>query len=301
MTSISSNPTVICFGEVLWDMLPGGRAIGGAPLNTAYHLHKLGVNTGLVSRVGNDEYGRDIKAFIEKTGLQHAILQQDGDHPTGRVEVKISAEDHDVKYDIVNDAAWDFIEYDYPVKNLAAKAAYLVYGSLIARSKTSGETLLNIIKQPLVKVMDVNLRAPFYSRELLGELIGLADIVKMNETELHLISSWFGYTGDDRERMKGLLSHFNLRICIVTCGGAGAYILHGDELHFEKGRQITVADTIGSGDAFLAGFLSEYICGNTIRQSLHTANLMGAFVAQRTGGCPDYDRQVIKEILGQHE
>lgn len=296
MISNASNQTVICFGEVLWDMLPQGKMIGGAPLNVAYHLHKLGIDAPLVSRIGEDEYGKEIKAFIEKNGLPHAILQSDTHHLTGRVEVALQP-NHEVRYEIVRDTAWDFIEYEDRIKELAQKAAYLVYGSLITRSKTSHDTLFRLMEHPLAKVMDVNLRAPFYSKDILEELIAKADIIKMNEAELQLISSWFGYTGNETERMKSLSDQFHLHICIVTCGSKGAYVLCENELFFEAGYQITVADTIGSGDAFLAGFLSSFINGVPLRQALKSANAMGAFIAQRRGGCPAYEKQEIQKMI----
>ncbi len=296
MVSNQPDQTVICFGEVLWDILPQGRMIGGAPLNVTYHLNKLGINAVLVSRTGDDDYGKDIRAFIEKNGLHQAVLQQDSYHPTGRVEVMIQP-GHEVKYDIVRDAAWDFIEYDERIKNLAGNAGYLVYGSLITRGRVSGETLSQIMAYPLVKVMDVNLRGPFYSKDILEELISKADMIKMNEAELQLVTSWFGMLGSDQEKMKGLCERFGLKTCMVTCGSAGAYVLHESELLFEPGYQITVADTIGSGDAFLAGFLSSFINGAPLRQSLKTANAMGAFIAQKSGGCPDYDKQEIQKMI----
>lgn len=296
MTPSPSNQTVICFGEVLWDMLPGGRAIGGAPLNVAYHLHKLGAEAVLVSRIGADDYGKDIKAFIEENKLHRAVLQTDKSHPTGRVEVTIEP-DHEIKYDIVRNAAWDFIEFDDEVKRLAGKAGYLVYGSLACRGSVSRDTLAKIMDNPLVKIMDVNLRAPFYSKELLLELITKANILKMNEAELGLISGWFGCGGSDNEKMKRLSEQFNLEILLVTRGSKGAHLLYENDFFFEPGHKIAVADTVGSGDAFLAGFLSGYIAGKSPRQALEIANGMGAFIAQRRGGCPVYETREIQKMI----
>ncbi len=296
MISSPSNQTVICFGEVLWDILPQGRMIGGAPLNVSYHLHKLGISTALVSRIGADDYGKDIKAFMEESGLHHAVLQADGSHPTGRVEVIIEP-DHEIKYDIVRNTAWDFIEFDEEVKRLSGKAGHLVYGSLACRNGVSRDTLTKMMDNPLVKIMDVNLRAPFYSKELLLELITKADILKINEAELGLIAEWFGCSGNDHEKMKALREQFNLGTLLVTCGSKGAYLLYENDFFFEPGYKIEVVDTIGSGDAFLAGFLSGYIAGKLPRQALKIANGMGAFIAQRRGGCPVYEKQEIQKMI----
>ncbi|HEX5554824.1 MAG TPA: carbohydrate kinase [Chitinophagaceae bacterium] len=286
------NATVICFGEVLWDNLPGGRQIGGAPLNVAYHLHKLGVEVSLISRVGNDEAGAGIRDFVGKSGLGNSVLQTDPLYPTGSVEVMIQP-GGGIIYDIIRDVAWDFIVYDQEVRDLIGQAGYLVYGSLITRNDESEKTLFALLEQPLVKILDVNLRAPYYSKDVLGRLMGKADIVKMNEEELSLIAGWFGHAGDDHQRMKGLRELFDLDILIVTCGAKGAFLIRENEVCFEPGQPTTVVDTVGSGDAFLAGFISGYIAGKPLSAGLKIAGTMGALVAGKAGGCPPYDQNDI--------
>lgn len=299
MKKYYTNKKVLCFGEVLWDMLPDGNKIGGAPLNVAYHLHKLGINSVLASRIGVDTLGRGIQDFIEKNGLSESLLQIDSVHSTSTVEAQIQP-NHEVTYDIIENVAWDFIEYDHSAMELISKADFFVYGSLITRSNVSRNTLYKILESPLIKVLDVNLRKPFYSKDILKSLLVKANMVKTNEAELHLISEWFGFTGTEREKMQTLSTAFDLDILITTYGSKGAYLLYQNEFSFEKGFDVKVADTVGSGDAFLAGFLSEYIVGKSPPEALKTANKMGAFIAQRVGGCPDYGIKEFHKSIKQN-
>lgn len=284
----SSTPTVISFGEVLWDIFPEARRIGGAPLNVAYHLNKLGVNATLISRIGRDENGKGIRDFLAEKIPGKYLLQEDSDHPTGTVEI-VSHHALDVSYDIVKDVAWDYIEYDNPVDELTSHADYLIFGSLAARSPTSRETLDHLLGKIPLKVFDINLREPFYTKEDIEEFLKRSAIVKMNERELKILSGWFSFSGDLREQMKTLVVRFELETLIVTAGPGGAYAASRGQLFFEPGRKVKVMDTVGSGDAFLAGFLSEYISAKSVPQALKTANALGALIAGKRGGCPEYD------------
>lgn len=299
MKKYYTNKKVLCFGEVLWDMLPDGNKIGGAPLNVTYHLNKLGTDAALISRVGDDVLGRRIQSFVEKNRLSLSILQTDTIHPTSTVEAKILP-NHEVTYNIIENVAWDFIEYDHSLNELISKADYLVYGSLITRNNVSRNALYKILESSLVKVLDVNLRKPFYSKDILQSLLVKANIVKTNEAELHLISEWFDFTGTDQEKLQALSKAFDLEILITTYGSKGAYLLHQNKFSFEKGINVKVADTVGSGDAFLAGFLSEYIVGKSPPEALKIANKMGAFIAQKNGGCPDYDIKEFHKSINQY-
>jgi fructokinase len=286
---------VACFGEVLWDMLPGGKQIGGAPLNVAYHLNKLGIKAAIISRVGRDENGKDIGRFIDQSDIEGSVLQVDAIHPTSHVEVTINTK-KEATYDIVKEVAWDFIELDQAADKIADAAEYIVFGSLVMRSKTSADTLLKLLNKIPFKIFDVNLRIPFYSKEIIQKLLKNADIVKMNEGELKIISGWFNNKSGVRERMESLLNKFSLKIVIVTSGDKGAYLQSNDHYFSVNGYKVEVADTVGSGDAFLAGFISEYIRGAPLLTSLEVANKMGGFIAQKRGGCPHYTLEEFKEF-----
>lgn len=277
---------VVCFGEVLWDMLPSGRKIGGAPLNVAYHLNRLGVRVAVGSRVGEDKNGADARRFLERNHIP-SLLQTDALHPTGAVGVTI-APGGAVAYEITGDAAWDFIGFDTAMERAVASARCLVYGSLAARSAVSRTTLFRLLDSPVTRILDINMRPPFYERDLLEKLMVKADILKMNEEECDLICTMFGIGGSEGERTERLRHIFGLHIILVTRGGAGATVWAAGEMYQAAGRAVQVVDTVGSGDAFLAGFICAHLKGKPLQEALTAANIMGAFVAGRSGGCPDY-------------
>lgn len=283
---------VICFGEVLWDMLPQGKKIGGAPLNVAYHLKKLGIHSVLVSRVGNDEYGQEIRSFLNAKGLNHSVLQTDFDHPTGKVGVFLHP-DQEVSYDIYNNAAWDYIELDDALNKIILQAKYIVFGSLITRHHTSRDTILHLLNTVPVKIFDVNLRKPFYSKQVIQELLERSDMVKMNEGELDILAGWFDVPGSQRSKAEILYDRFHLKTIIITAGAKGGFVFSGGNYIYREAHKVNITDTVGSGDAFLAGFLSECIKGSSLERSLETANKMGALIAQKPGGSPDYSVEAL--------
>ncbi|TAN13610.1 MAG: carbohydrate kinase [Chitinophagaceae bacterium] len=295
MKQNKNTPKVACFGEVLWDMLPGGKRIGGAPLNVAYHLNKLGTKAAIISRVGQDEHGNDIVRFINQSGIEDSVLQVDAIHSTSHVEVTIN-EKKEATYDIINNVAWDFIDWNEAVNKIAAEVEYIVFGSLVMRSKVSGNTLVRLLNIVPFKIFDVNLRTPFYSREIIQILLEKTDIVKMNEEELKIISQWFYHPSGIQESMESLLNMFSLKNIIVTSGAKGAHLQSKDHYLFVDGYKVTVVDTVGSGDAFLAGFISQFIRGAPLAASLEIANKMGTFIAQKPGGCPDYTLSEMEEF-----
>lgn len=284
------NAKVLCYGEVLWDILPNVKRIGGALLNVTYHLHKLGVDVNLASKIGRDDLGQKIKTFMKGKGLSTENLQTDPDYATSTVEAQVQ-EDHEVTYKIIENVAWDFIEYEDMLKTSFENTGYIVYGSLATRSNTTRDTLFKILNENprLIKVLDVNLRPPFYSKELLSTLLKKADIVKMNENELEIISKWFECQGSTHTEMRNLKEIFDLKMLVVTMGGKGAILLDGADFYVESGRNVKVKDTIGSGDAFLAGFLSAVIAHRSPQEILKKANKMGGLIAGKPGGCPEYE------------
>ncbi len=294
MNEKMNNKRIICFGEVLWDMLPKGKKIGGAPLNVAYHLNRMGQDAAIVSRIGKDDLGNGIKEFIQQKELSAAsILQLDSTHPTSIVEAKVD-DNHEVTYDIVEEVAWDYIDYNKELEQLVDESKYLVFGSLCTRHQVTRQTLRSLLESDLIKILDVNLRPPFYSKEILEKLLSYTQIAKMNEHELKIIAQWFDIEGNTQECISGLAQKFELEILITTFGSKGAYLWHDNEILFQKGHKVEVADTVGSGDAFLAGFLSEYIQDTTIENALKVANTLGAFIATKDGGCPEYEKAEIK-------
>src|SRR5690606_7707215 len=285
----------VCFGEVLWDNLPSGRKLGGAPLNVAYHLNKLGIHTDMLTRVGNDTDGKDIIALCAELTIPLTLFQQDRTYPTSTVEVHID-ENRDVRYEIVFPVAWDFIAWGETETEIVNNADFFVFGSLSTRHNTSYQTLQTLIKVANYKVLDVNLRAPHYTKERIFELLGYADLVKMNEEELGFVATWLGLpdTDTDAQKAEAIMTTFDVNELIITYGAKGA-IYHSRlgkfSYHFPALR-VEVKDTIGSGDSFLAAFLSQRCRQDkqtAPEEMLEFAATLSAFVTQSTGACPSYD------------
>lgn len=292
-----SVPAVVCFGEILWDLLPGGALPGGAPMNVAYHLHQLGMDPVLITRVGADERGNALLSLLNGKNIPVNYVQHDDGVPTGIVHAKADA-NGDMKYDIVAPAAWDFIQLSAATESVVKRARYFVFGSLIGRSAVSAATLRALLKMAQTKVLDINLRAPFYTREFLEELLPQADLVKMNEDELNLISNWYGSsdTNDVLEKASLVMKRFSISKLIITRGKHGALINFDGTVYQHPGYKVKVVDTVGSGDAFLAGFLTCYDRGDQLDRALDFACALGALVASHAGAWPGYSLQAIEEL-----
>jgi fructokinase len=287
---------VVCFGEVLWDILPSGPLPGGAPMNVAYHLKKLGINPALITKVGRDDYGRKLTAILSENDLTTAYFQVDPVHPTGLVYATPN-EHNEVAYDIVFPSAWDFIEWEERFIDLLKEAEFLVFGSLTSRNKTSKETLHRLLDLGKTNVLDVNLRPPNYHRIDVEYLITKADILKVNIAELRLITGWFGRCTTTEESTRLLQDQFNLETVIVTLGGDGAIINHRGTMYRHEGIKVNVADTVGSGDAFLAGFIYNLLAKQSIETALNFASAIGALVATKFGACPRYQVEEVISLM----
>ena len=287
---------VICFGEVLWDILPSGAVPGGAPMNVTYHLHKLGKQPALITRVGRDEKGKELTAIFSEYGVCTDYFQIDDAHETGKVFAQ-PKENNEMAYDIVQPVAWDFIEWKDGYSDLVANADYFVFCSLAARNRVSKNTLLQLLEAAKNKVLDINLRAPHYSRRLVEELLGKTDFVKLNEAELELITGWFSDYTEIEDRIKSIADRFGILNIVVTMGGEGAALYMNGKLYDHPGFSVDVKDTVGSGDAFLAGLLSRLMDHALPQDALEFANGLGAFIATKTGACPPYSTGDVIELI----
>jgi fructokinase len=293
---ITNKHPVVCFGEVLWDILPAGAVPGGAPMNVAYHLHKLGKSPALITRVGDDERGAELQRIFNSRDVCTDYFQIDNYNGTGLVYAT-PTEDHEISYDIVKPSAWDFIGHSDDLRRLVAWSEYFVFGSLAARNDTSRNTLLHLLTHARRKVLDINLRAPHYERETLEQLLKNTNLLKLNLAELGLISAWYKDLKEEKEMIRAIAQRFDIAEIVVTKGEKGAVYFTGSRFFEHPGFAIKVQDTVGSGDAFLAGLLSSKIEGKTPTQALGFANALGAFVATRTGACPDYESQELTDFL----
>ncbi len=288
MRSETNYSTAICYGEILWDMLPDGPQPGGAPLNVAYHLNKLGVGASIISRVGNDLNGAKLESLLESWGVKMHLLQKDGEYPTSEVIAKMN-NGNEVSYEIVFPVAWDFIKYSGSISEQVKLSTYFIYGSLSSRNDTSRNTLFELLESDAIKVFDINLRPPFINRDLLEVLLVKADIVKFNQAELEMAQLLFGGSFcNESSQIKFIQQHFNIPEIIVTKGEFGASYYKNDETYNAWGTEVKVIDTIGSGDAFLAAFIANHYFKNDPQLIIKNSVAMGAFIATKKGGCPEY-------------
>ncbi|HWI90695.1 MAG TPA: carbohydrate kinase [Flavisolibacter sp.] len=296
MLSSLTNYNVVCFGEVLWDILPSKTLPGGAPMNVAYHLKKLGACPALITKVGIDDYGKKLVNLMSEEGLNTDYFQMDYNYPTGLVYAKTN-DHHEVIYDIVYPSAWDYIQWQGEFQKLIEEAGYFVYGSLTSRSKETRDTLYQLLDTSTTKVLDINLRPPHFNRSGVEYLLKRANILKVNIAELELITGWFSQFERMEDRIKVLQEQFNIRTIIVTMGANGSIVNNEGSVYRHPGFEIQVADTIGSGDAYLSGFLWQQMNGAALAQSLVFASALGALVATYSGACPNYQLTEIHSLI----
>jgi len=290
------NGPAICYGEILWDVLPDGPQPGGAPLNVAYHLSKMGLSTGIVSRIGDDNYGQQLIGFMDKCGIDLHLLQVDTVYPTSQVIAKMN-NGNEVSYEIVFPVAWDFINYSEKVAQQILPSTYFIYGSLSSRNDISRNTLKEFLESSAIKVFDINLRPPFVNKDILELLLTKADIVKFNQSELEMAQLLFGGPfGNELSQINFIQRHFGIPEIIVTKGEFGASYYKNDKVYNAWGNEVKVKDTIGSGDAFLAAFISNHYLKNDPQTIIKNSVAMGAFIATKKGGCPDYDIEEYKKF-----
>jgi fructokinase len=287
-----NNHQVVCFGEVLWDILPSGAVPGGAPMNVAYHLNKLNKNPALITKIGIDEKGQALMNIFSGHAVCTDFFQVDNKYETGKVYAQPN-EYNEVVYDIVKPAAWDFITWDDSFTDLISNADFFVFGSLAARNKVSKDTLFRLLETAKNKVLDINLRAPHYNRRIVEQLLRKANFVKMNLAELELITGWFSNHTSIEDRLKSIGDKFRLSNMVVTMGGDGALLLMNGVVSKHPGFKVEVVDTVGAGDAFLAGLLSQLLDHADSEAALEFASGLGAFIATQRGACPDYDIEQI--------
>lgn len=284
------NDIVVGMGEALWDVLPEGKKIGGAPANFAYHVSQFGLPSRVVSAVGNDPLGREIVENFTSKGLNHLI--EEVPYPTGTVQVEIDPAGVP-QYDIKENVAWDNIPYTTRLEALAGQTRAVCFGSLAQRNVVSRDTInrfLDAMPQTAdsLVVFDVNLRQGFYTKEILCNSMKRCNILKINDEELVTVSRMFGYPGIDlQDKCWILLGKYNLRMLILTCGINGSYVFTPGNVSFQPTPKVEVADTVGAGDSFTAAFIASLLKGKSVAEAHALAVRTSAFVCTRKGAMPE--------------
>ena len=283
------NNYVVGMGEALWDVLPEGKKLGGAPANFAYHVSQFGLESRVVSAVGEDKLGTEIlESFREKHlyGMVETVP-----YPTGIVQVTLDAEGVPL-YDIKEGVAWDNIPYTHALEGLARQTRAVCFGSLAQRSIVSRQTIARFLDAmpdtpDTLKIFDINLRQGFYTKEILCDSMRRCNILKINDEELVTVSRMFGYPGIDlQDKCWILLGKYNLRMLILTCGVNGSYVFTPGHVSFVETPPVQVADTVGAGDSFTAAFVSAILRGKTVSEAHQLAVDTSAYVCTQQGAMP---------------
>jgi fructokinase len=291
--------TVVGLGELLWDLFPEGKQLGGAPANFAYMTSLLGDEGLVASRVGNDALGRAAARRLQRIGLKSSHIQLDSAHRTGTAKVEID-EAGQPTFEFAESIAWDFFQWTTDWNELAEKTDAVCFGSLAQRSPRSRATVrafLQAVGKRTVRVFDVNLRQPFYSRETLDESLKICDIVKLNQDEIAAVPEILGHPADGEESAaRWIRDTYKLKLVCVTRGEQGSLLVAEKHISNHPGCKVRVADTVGSGDAFTAAMVYHYLRGASLANLSEAANRMGAWVAAQTGATPKRDNRQLERI-----
>ena len=298
---MSNKIKVVCFGEVLFDVFADGERIGGAPLNVASRLSSLNVNTELISRIGRDEKGEKLIAYLKSKNIDTGNILRDEQYPTGMVKVSLS-DTGSATYDITYPSAWDKIEINEAIIQSVKNADAFVFGSLVCRDEVSRKSLFELIPKTKFRVFDCNLRSPHYSEAILKELIANAEFIKFNDEELFEIAAMMGSRYNSLEQnLLFMAVESNAQTICVTKGQHGAVLMHKKNFYYNSGYKIDVKDTVGAGDSFLATLLSGLLQGEEPQRALDTACAVGALVASKEGANPDLTSERVSSFMEPYQ
>jgi len=285
-------PLVVGIGEVLWDVFPDGKKLGGAPLNFSHHCGQLGARAFPVSAVGADAEGEEIRQIFASKNLVGDHVQTDPAHPTGRVNVTLK--DGKPSYEILREVAWDFIRFDSKLRDLASRADAVCFGSLAQRSPVSRASIhefLDAMRPDALRIFDVNLRQDFYSKEIIKASLQRANILKLSDEELPVLAEMFGLAGEVHAQLQGLREMFGLRLVAYTRGGEGSLLIAADDISDHSGFPTTVVDTVGAGDSFTATLCMGFLQKLSLAEVNRRANQVAAFVCSQAGATPPLNLQ----------
>ena len=293
------NNIIVGMGEALWDVLPEGKKIGGAPANFAYHVSQFGFDSRVVSAVGNDALGDEILEVFKEKQLKHQL--QVVNYPTGTVQVTLDSAGIPL-YEIKEGVAWDNIPFTDDLKRLALSTRAFCFGSLAQRNEVSRVSINRFLDampdgDEQLKIFDINLRQGFYTKEIIRESCQRCNVLKINDEELVAISRMFGYPGIDlQDKCWILLAKYNLKMLILTCGTNGSYVFTPGVVSFQETPRVPVADTVGAGDSFTAAFCASLLKGKGVPEAHKLAVEVSAYVCTQSGAMPELP-QVLKDRL----
>lgn len=274
-------------GDILWDCFPEGRKIGGAPANFAYYMKQFGFESLMISAVGEDELGAEIHETLDRIGLDHVL--QTVDYPTGTVMIELD-ENGIPSYRIIENVSYDNISYTEQIDQIAKKCTVLCFGTLAQRNSVSRDSIRRFLQampqtDETYKVFDINLRQNFYDKDIVAESLRLCNVFKVNDEELAVVKDMFGYSGDDdQEVCRQILSDWDLKYLILTCGTSGSYVYADGEESFLPTPEVEVADTVGAGDSFIGTFMALILKGATVKEAHKLAVAVSAYVCTQYGG-----------------
>ena len=294
------NQIIVGMGEALWDVLPEGKKIGGAPANFAYHVSQFGFDSRVVSAIGDDKLGNEILENFDSKKLNYLIEKVP--YPTGTVQVELDPNGVPM-YDIKEGVAWDNIPFTPALEELARNTRSVCFGSLAQRSVVSRETINRfLVTMPdgegQCKIFDVNLRQGFYTKEILCNSMKKCNILKINDEELVTVSRMFGYPGIDlQDKCWILLAKYNLKMLILTCGVNGSYVFTPGEISFVETPKVEVADTVGAGDSFTATFVAAVLKGKSVAEAHKLAVEVSAYVCTQNGAMPELPARLREQLV----
>jgi fructokinase len=296
----ASPRNILAVGEILWDQLPTVQILGGAPMNFAYRIASLGDNVSIVSRLGDDDLGGKAADKLAELGVDGSLVQTDTSHPTGIVDIEFDSSGA-TKINVRPNAAFDYIQPDSAALLAAERADCICYGTVVQRQAVSRNTLEALLDQAenALKVLDINLRDSCFTTEIVEKSLGRADVLKLNGPEAGALSRMFGLSLYRLEEfVGGVLARWPIRVIVVTLEDQGALAASADgECVYSPGFKVDVADTLGAGDAFTAGFVHQYLHGRTLAESCRYGNVMGALVASQPGATAPLGRSDFLRFL----
>ncbi|MBR0037372.1 MAG: carbohydrate kinase [Bacteroidales bacterium] len=289
---------IIGLGEALWDMLPEGKKLGGAPANFAYHAGQFGLNTMAISALGEDKLADETIEALEKNGLKYLMPRVP--YATGTVQVTLTGNGIPT-YEIKENVAWDNIPFTPEIAEVAANCRAVCFGSLAQRNVVSRQTIqrfLDATPADCMKICDINLRQQFFNKEILEDSFRRCNVLKINDEELVVVSRMFGYQElDDAKVCEQIVKEYNLKMLVLTCGTNGSYVFTADgKRSFQDTPKVEVADTVGAGDSFTGSFCAAILNGKPIEEAHRIAVEVSAYVCTQNGAMPKYPAELVAKV-----